>query len=186
MTEDSASVMLELQLFGSFLGLYFMDTMQLLEQQHHINVQVRRSRGRMTTEISTCISSVETESDAHTQSNSPRRMKLLRLVQTSHSSPRNRKKILSSPRSVYFRLYQNTLGLCWQARRQVGMLLVRQQIGLRYVQLSHSGRPFFLVRKIGPELISVANLPLFCLRKTIPELISVLIFLYFIWDAATA
>ena len=45
---------------------------------------------------------------------------------------------------------------------------------------------FFLlfVRKIGPELTSVAIS--FCLRKIVPELTSVPIFLYFMWDAATA
>ena len=43
----------------------------------------------------------------------------------------------------------------------------------------------FFVRKIGPELTTVANLPLFCLRKIDAEPISVLILLYFMWDAAT-
>ena len=41
------------------------------------------------------------------------------------------------------------------------------------------------VRKIGPELTSVANL-FFLLRKTVAELTSLPIFLYFMWDAATA
>ena len=47
---------------------------------------------------------------------------------------------------------------------------------------------FFFVRKISPELTSIAILPilLFLLRKTGPGLTSVLIFLYFIWDTATA
>ena len=39
---------------------------------------------------------------------------------------------------------------------------------------------FFLVRKTGPELTSVANLPLVFLRKLAAELTSVAIFLYFI------
>ena len=39
----------------------------------------------------------------------------------------------------------------------------------------------FLVRKIGPELTSVAN-PLFCLRKAGPELTSVAIILYFVCE----
>ena len=38
----------------------------------------------------------------------------------------------------------------------------------------------FLVRKIGPELTSVANLPPFCLRKSGPELTSIPTFLYFV------
>ena len=42
------------------------------------------------------------------------------------------------------------------------------------------------VRKISSELTSDANLPLFFLRKIDPGLTSVHIFLYFIWDAATA
>ena len=44
---------------------------------------------------------------------------------------------------------------------------------------------FFFMTKIGPELTSVANLPV-CLRKIVTELTSVPIFLYFMWDAATA
>ena len=44
---------------------------------------------------------------------------------------------------------------------------------------------FFLVRKVGPKLTSVANLPP-CLRKIVTELTSVPIFLYFMWDATTA
>ena len=40
---------------------------------------------------------------------------------------------------------------------------------------------FFLVRKICPELTSVADPPFFfCLRKIRPELISVPVFLYFV------
>ena len=44
------------------------------------------------------------------------------------------------------------------------------------------------VRKIGPELTSVANLPLlfFFLRKIVTELKSVPVFLYFMWDDSTA
>ena len=41
------------------------------------------------------------------------------------------------------------------------------------------------MRKIGPELTSVANLSLFCLKKIVAELTSVLVFFYFIWDATT-
>ena len=44
---------------------------------------------------------------------------------------------------------------------------------------------FVRVCKIGPELTSVANLPLFCLRKIVTGT-SVPIFLYFMWDVATA
>ena len=44
----------------------------------------------------------------------------------------------------------------------------------------------FFVRKIGPELTSVANPPVFCLRKIVVELISVPIILYFMWDASKA
>ena len=60
---------------------------------------------------------------------------------------------------------------------------------VRYMNLLCSASGFifnFFVRKIGPELISVADLPLFFLRKIVVELTSVLIFLYFMWDAATA
>ena len=39
---------------------------------------------------------------------------------------------------------------------------------------------FVSVRKIGPEVSSVANLPLFCLRKIVAKLTSVPIFLYFV------
>ena len=42
------------------------------------------------------------------------------------------------------------------------------------------------VRKIGPELTSIADLPLFCLRKIVAEITSIPILLYFMWDAATA
>ena len=45
---------------------------------------------------------------------------------------------------------------------------------------------FFLVKKIGPELTSVANLRLFRLRKIVPELTTVPISLYLcMCDAAT-
>ena len=60
--------------------------------------------------------------------------------------------------------------------------VVREGISTLKVNFSRGLFLFFifLVRRIDPELTSVANLPFFCLRKISPELTSVPIFLCFV------
>ena len=54
-----------------------------------------------------------------------------------------------------------------------------------HIRSSELETHFLCVRKIGPELTSVASLSSFCLRRTVTELTSVTIFLCFMWDATT-
>ena len=85
------------------------------------------------------------------------------------------------------------MGLCRKSRSLIGeeeeeivgsrmlchSLVLSKSLGVaravNYSPMSILPSSFFLLRKISPELTSVANLPLifFCLRKISPELTSV-------------